>query len=205
MNPKELKAEFTVTVGNPPVDGIKVSPMSKEMKVGETFKIKATTTPAEADGHVIWTADNEDLIELTVSGKTATVTALEEGTVYVVAQVKDNKELRAETRINITKPIEVKSLEFGEPKISIDAEEYHAVEVKVDPEEAADKLIWSNADEDLIYLVVDESKTRAQLYGYKEGNTQIGVHVDGQEDMVAILDVTVLAKLVEPEKPEETE
>lgn len=103
-NPKELKAEFTVTVGLQQVEGISVTPKTKELLIGETVKLKATTTPVGAEGEVMWLADQEDLVEITSSGKTATITAIEEGTVYIEALVKDNNELRASTKITISAP-----------------------------------------------------------------------------------------------------
>lgn len=208
-NSQDIKPMYFVTVQEevlpePEVDGIKVSPMSKSLKVGETFKITATTTPPGVESHVLWTADNEDAVDMTVSGKTATVTAKESGTVYVVAQVKDNSELRAETVIKITEPVKVKSIKLNPEKLDMVAEEYQAVEVIVDPVEAADKIVWTNGNSDLIYLVEDENKTRAQLYGYKEGAGKVTVHIEGQEAMKAVLDVNVSAK-PEPEPEPETE
>lgn len=74
--------------------------MTKTAKVGDTFKITATTKPSGVPAEILWTTA-DGTIDMTFTGKTATITALEPGVATVEAQLKDNKDLKAKTEITI--------------------------------------------------------------------------------------------------------
>lgn len=97
----------------PRVEELKVSPLTKELEVDDTFKITATTTPTGIPAEIDWTTENEDLINLTFTGKTATVVALAPGEATVVARVSGENDLVAQTVITITEP---------EPEIRVEEE-----------------------------------------------------------------------------------
>lgn len=97
----------------PRVEELKVSPLTKVLEVDETFKITATTTPTGVPAVIDWTTENEDLIDLTFTGKTATVVALAPGEATVVARVSGENDLVAQTVITITEP---------EPEIRVEEE-----------------------------------------------------------------------------------
>lgn len=76
--------------------------MTKSLAVGETFKITATTTPTGVPAVIDWTTAEDTIIELSSTGKTATVIASAEGTATVTAQIQDKPELTSESVITVT-------------------------------------------------------------------------------------------------------
>lgn len=88
----------------PRVEELKVSPLTKELEVDATFKITATTTPTGIPVVIDWTTENEDLINLTFTGKTATVVGLAPGEATVVARVSGENDLVAQTVITVVTP-----------------------------------------------------------------------------------------------------
>lgn len=76
--------------------------MTKTLAVGETFKITATTLPSGVPAEILWTTAENTIIELSSTGKTATVIATAEGPATVTAQIQDKPELKAESKITVT-------------------------------------------------------------------------------------------------------
>jgi uncharacterized protein YjdB len=82
--------QITVTAAPPavtPVSGISLNKNEAEAKVGDTVKLSATLSPAEAtEQTVTWSSSDEDLATVDSSGK---VTVVGSGTVTITVTTKD--------------------------------------------------------------------------------------------------------------------
>ncbi len=72
------------------VTGVTVAPTTLNLAVGQSFTLNATIIPANAaDKTVTWTTSNAAVVDGTVSGLTATVTAYSAGTAVVTVRTND--------------------------------------------------------------------------------------------------------------------
>lgn len=72
------------------VTGVTVAPTSLNLAIGQNFTLNATVIPANAaDKTVTWTTSNAAVVDGTVSGLTATVTAYSAGTAVVTVRTND--------------------------------------------------------------------------------------------------------------------
>ncbi len=84
--PTNTSASFTI-IRDTHVTGISVSPTSKSIKIGDSFKIEPTVTPGSAtDKKVTWSSSNNAIASVDTTGK---VTGLSAGTATITATTHD--------------------------------------------------------------------------------------------------------------------
>ena len=107
----EVYAEVTITVTEAKEPAIKVTSIeilpeeAEEMTIGESLEFTAVVTPENAtDATVVWTVDDEDVVEIEVSEEDpneVTVTALAEGEVVLTAKAADGSGVFATVTITV--------------------------------------------------------------------------------------------------------
>lgn len=98
----ETKADYKLVIKFISVSGIKVSPTTKSMSVGESAKLTCTVTAANAaDKAVTWKSSNPSVAAVDQTGK---VTAKKQGTATITVTSKINSSLKATCKVTVKKP-----------------------------------------------------------------------------------------------------
>ena len=85
-----------------PVTDIKLNITEKSVRVGETFNIKATITPSDADNkNIIWTSEDSEIASVE-NGK---VTAIKGGNTWIKAISEDNFEAMDSCYVTVIQPV----------------------------------------------------------------------------------------------------
>lgn len=134
----EVTKTFTITVKAKPmlvsitIDG------NVEMELDTTQTLTAVVAPLGADKDVEWSVSDETVISITEDG---VITALEFGTVVIIAQSKSNSRIRGTIEIEVVKPSPTEVSVTGESAVLVEKKILLAAAVL--PIEAAQEVNWS--------------------------------------------------------------
>lgn len=160
-------------------EGVKVStiemdPLKKDLIVGETFLIKATPLPVEAENKTItWTSSDETVA--TVSN--GTVTAITVGQASIRAAVGD---VYKECEVTVA-DIPVESVTIEAEDVTLAPEETLRLSATVLPSEAASLLSYSSSDEKI--ATVDAT---GMVKAIAEGTCKITASAGDKSDVVNV-------------------
>ncbi len=89
-NDGEMSASIRVTVTSPvKVTGVKLNKKTKTLKVGKSFKLKATVKPSKATNKAVtWKSSNKKVAKVDKNGK---VIAIRKGKAVITVKTKDGK------------------------------------------------------------------------------------------------------------------
>jgi uncharacterized protein YjdB len=127
-----------------PVTAISLNTTSKDVKVGDTFNLVATISPADADNkNVIWSSEDDELA-IVVDGK---VTALKPGVVRICAKSEYDNQISAFCEVTITQPVTGITLNYKTVELHKIGETIQLV-ATVLPEDASNKEVrWVSSNE----------------------------------------------------------
>lgn len=127
-----------------PVTAISLNITTKDVKVGDTFNLVATITPADADNkNVIWSSEDEELASV-VDGK---VTALKPGVVRILARSEYDNQISAFCEVTITQPVTGIMLNYNTVELHEIGETVQLV-ATVLPEDASNKEVrWVSSNQ----------------------------------------------------------
>ena len=178
------------------VKGITVSPTNKEVKVGETFTIQPTISPANATNkNITWSSSNSRVASVSNSGK---VTANAEGAATITAKTNDGNYTATctVTVVKATEPdnpadpsaeVKVTGVTIDKPTASVRVGEKVQLTAIVAPSDATNKNVtWSSSDTSIATV-----STSGLVTGVKKGQANITVTtVDGSMTAEATISVT---------------
>ncbi len=158
---------FTVTT---PVSGIQLSPETKTISTGNSFKILPCITPQNAiDTSVTWNSENPDIAIVDDDGN---VTAISEGVTTITATTTDGGFV-AQCIVTVTKPVE--GIIVSPESCKIDIGDTCSLSAEVTPDGADLSVVWSSSDDSIAR--VDEN---GMVTGIKVGTVTItATTVDG--------------------------
>lgn len=127
------------------VDGITLSPETKNMNAGETLQLIATVSPSDATNkNVLWSSEDQGIVTVDNQGK---VTALGKGTTMVKAMTQEGG-YNASSTITVTVP--VTGMTIDQETASINVGESLQLIATVLPENASDTgIIWISSNTDI--------------------------------------------------------
>lgn len=182
---KELTDTCKVTV-NIPVTGIEVSDKTVEIKKGETKKVSAELTPADAEEYALkWTIDGTShaTIQAEPNAKECVITGASEGeAVVTVTDTKSNKS--AEIKVKVTE-IPIKAVKVTAEETKLDKGDTTTAKAVIEPADTTDskEVVWSSDNENVATVDKDgkvkavgagtaviraTSEARAEVSGYVE-------------------------------------
>ena len=138
-------ATATISVKVVDVTSVTLDKTEASLDLGETVKLTATVTPANASyKDVTWTSSDESVA--TVSD--GTVTAKEEGTTTITAATSNGKKATATVTVKAT-GVKVESVSVSETSVTIEKGKTAQVTATVTPADASPKyaaLTWTSSD-----------------------------------------------------------
>ena len=147
----ELSDTCVVTVKPVLVDTLEISQTSAEMLVGETLRLTARVTPANAtDKTVEWSSSNEEIATVE-NGK---VTAVAVGEVVIKVATVDGSELKDSCVVKV-KPILAESISISQTAAELTIGEELQLTATVLPKNATNKDVTWKSSNDSIATVVD--------------------------------------------------
>ncbi len=148
--------EFTktcaVTVTGTNVTGISLDKTTLALNVGETGKLKATVSPADASNKgVIWSSSDKAVATVAEDG---TVKAVKAGETTITAAAEGGN-FKASCKVTVTKEIiPVASISLNKSELSLKAGSSENLTATVLPQNADDKsVIWSSSNERVATVV----------------------------------------------------
>lgn len=122
--------------------GIKLDYSELELTKGQSFSLKATVLPENAeDKNVQWSSSNEDVASVDATGK---IIAFTLGSTTITAFIED---IKAECEVTVV-AVEVESVEVTPPTLELVRGETGQLSATVLPDNAEDRtVLWSSSDE----------------------------------------------------------
>ncbi|MGD8188800.1 DUF5057 domain-containing protein [Brevibacillus ginsengisoli] len=170
FNPITLRAETRVT-------SIQVSPSSKTLNVGETFKLISTVTPDTASNKaIIWTSSNPSVATVDENGIVTGITA---GNAVITAASAENSSIKATS--NITVKVPVTSISLDKTGVVLRVGETDTLTATIMPANATNKdVVWSSSDSSI--LSITPNGLSSTIRALKSGEATITVtSVDSQQ------------------------
>ena len=164
-------ATCTVTVSKKkiPVTGVSLDKTEAALSQGDTLKLTATITPADADNkNVIWTSSDEKVATVTADG---VITAVSAGTVTITVKTEDGNFTASCTVTVVPDPIPVTGVTLNKQVLYLVEWSSATLKATVTPDDADDKsLIWTSSNS---YIAkVDEN---GKVTAYSPGTATITV------------------------------
>ena len=154
---KSATCSVTVSAKEVPVTGITLEPTSVTIEVGQTAKLSATVSPADAtNATVTWSSSDESVA--TVSNGTVTAVAVGSTTITATAGGK------SATCSVTAKEIPVTGITLEPTSVTIEAGQTAQLSATVSPADATDKTVtWSSSNESV--ATVDNGTVTAVAEG----------------------------------------
>jgi len=160
--PTNTSASFTI-IRDTPVNGISVSPTSKTIKVGESFNITPTVTPASATDKVVtWSSSNNAIASVDTTGK---VTGLSTGTATITATTHDGG-LTATCTVTVSNTtINVTGITLDTTAKTMGVGETYNLKPTITPSNATDKSVEWFSGNPAVASVDTTGKVTAKAIG----------------------------------------
>ena len=110
---------------------------------GSTFKLTATTNPAEAVQNVKWTSSNESVAKVS----DGTITAVANGTTIIAASVGN---LTALCTVTVAEPVAVTSITLDKTSVSLVKGKTMQLTATVKPNNATEALTWVSSNNGIV-------------------------------------------------------
>ena len=123
-----------------PVAGVKISPMSKTLTVGQTYTLKASISPSDAENKkVTFKSDNPGVATVTSKGK---VTAKKAGTAKITVTTDDGKKTRTCTITVTDKP----KVQLSKTSLNLTVGDSETLTATVSPKGSDQTVTWTSSD-----------------------------------------------------------
>lgn len=157
----DLRASCTVTVLPPLATSITLNKPLMELMVKESFVLKATVLPADADQTVEWTSSDDAVATVGADG---TVTALAEGKVTIRATATDGSGVAGTCSLTVN-PAKVTSITLNKNALGMRIGDSETLLATVLPEYAADRRLAWHTDNASVAEVDQTGKITAVALG----------------------------------------
>lgn len=159
-----LKDTCYVTVIERECSMISLDMMELTIAPGSTFKLTATTNPAEAAQHIKWVSANEAVATV----NDGTITAVANGTTIIAASAGS---LTALCTVTVAEPVAVTSITLDKTSVSLAKGKTLQLTATVNPKNATDKtLTWASSNDAVVTV-----SPNGLLTGVAEGKATITV------------------------------
>ena len=140
-DPQTLHAECSITVKSR-VTGIKVTPRTLTLTVGDSDKLSATVVPDDASNkRVTWSSSNESVATVDAEGN---VKALKAGSAIIAATSEEDESKRGTCAVTV---LQVESVTLNASTISLEEEKTFQLTATVKPDGLSDKSVeWSSSN-----------------------------------------------------------
>ena len=150
------KATCKITVPVVYADSIKLSKSSLDLKVGDTYTVKATLTPSDSVDKIKWSTSNSSVATVS-SGK---ITAKKAGTATITATSENGK--KAVCKIKVTS-VYADSIKLNKSSLELNVGDTYTVKATLTPSDSVDKIKWSTSDSSV--ATVSSGKITAKKAG----------------------------------------
>lgn len=153
------KTEIKVTV-EVPVEDVEADKDEITLDLGSKDKINVTVTPDDAsDKSVTYESSDETVVKVDENGN---IEAVGEGTAIITVVSKENPEKYDTVKVTVEKPfIPVEEIEVTAQKNELEIGEETQLEVTVDPDDATDKSVAYESDDETVVKVDENGKVTA--------------------------------------------
>ncbi len=178
-----MKESVTSAAANVPVTGVSLDPAALTLRAGESGLLTATVEPANASSkELAWESSDPTVAAVTGSGgdnKTATVSAVREGTATITARAKDGSGKEAKCVVTVQKAlVEATSLGFtidDDQKNAKDLNKTWQYTAVLKPDGATvDKVEWKSSNEAVATVTPVEADAAIPVTGLVKRGTQPG-------------------------------
>ncbi len=183
-----LSASCEVTVIPKKVVSITLDRTELQLEIEKTTYLTATVLPVDAgDCSLTWTSNNTGAATVDASGK---VTALAVGTAVITATTNDGTNLSASCIVTVT-PKKAVSISLDKEKLSLELKEHGQLRATVLPEDAGNRSVRWNSEDESIAMV----NTDGVVSAIGVGTTVITATTADGTNLSASCEVTVLPVL----------
>ena len=153
---------YTIKSSTVEPTAITVLPISKTIKVGETFTATYSLTPSNATTTVTWDSNNSYIAS--VNRSTGLVTGKNAGTTYISAKTTNGKEGWCKVTVEDDGPVYVTSISLNETSLLMPINSSKPLTATVYPSNATNKSVaWSSSNEEV--ASVNNGKVTARKDG----------------------------------------
>ena len=138
----------TVTENTTAVEKLTLNRTSHSMRVEQSVNLTASITPSNAaNQNLEWTVSDPELVQMTASGRSATLKALAAGEVTVTVSTTDGTDLSASCVITIDPRVEIETITLNRTEHRMDDGETVSLTATVMPTDAWNTTVtWSSSD-----------------------------------------------------------
>ena len=167
-----------------PVTGIKLDAAKKTLKVKDSFTLKATVNPADADNRMLkWSSSDKKVAKVTDSGK---VTAVGEGSCTVTATAADGSGVKASCEIKVEKAKAAKSITLKTTSQNVKMSKTKSLTLKATVKPKGAAVAWKTSNKKV--ATVDESGN-VTIIG--KGSCTITAYSPSDKKIAATCELTV--------------
>ena len=156
-----FRAYYIIKVKAAPIvpTGIKVSPATMSLKVGDSQKASYSLTPSNASTTVTWLSDDKNIATVSSSGQ---VTGISAGTTYIRAKTSNGKIGYCEVTVE---PEYVTSIYLNTTSATMMLNETHQLTTTIYPSSATDKSVTWSSDDSSVATVSNSGLVTAKSVG----------------------------------------
>lgn len=140
------KALCVITVLPAVAVGVQMNQTAAAMKVGQTFQLNATVSPADASQEVAWASSNTSVATVNENGL---VTALNIGDATITATTKDGTNLSASCAVSVV-PEFAGGISLNQSSVVLHFGESSQLMATINPSDASQEVTWTSSDPSVV-------------------------------------------------------
>lgn len=140
------KALCVITVLPAVAVGVQMNQTAAAMKVGQTFQLNATVSPADASQEVAWASSNTSVATVNENGL---VTALNIGDATITATTKDGTNLSASCAVSVV-PEFAGGISLNQSSVVLHFGESSQLMATINPSDASQEVTWTSSDSSVV-------------------------------------------------------
>lgn len=140
------KALCVITVLPAVAVGVQMNQTAAAMKVGQTFQLNATVSPADASQEVAWASSNTSVATVNENGL---VTALNIGDATITAITKDGTNLSASCAVSVV-PEFAGGISLNQSSVVLHFGESSQLMATINPSDASQEVTWTSSDPSVV-------------------------------------------------------
>lgn len=145
------KALCVITVLPAVAVGVQMNQTAAAMKVGQTFQLNATVSPADASQEVAWASSNTSVATVNENGL---VTALNIGDATITATTKDGTNLSASCAVSVV-PEFAGGITLNQSSVVLHFGESSQLVATITPNNAPQDVVWTSSDPSVVSVDED--------------------------------------------------
>lgn len=145
------KALCVITVLPAVAVGVQMNQTAAAMKVGQTFQLNATVSPADASQEVAWASSNTSVATVNENGL---VTAMSLGDATITATTKDGTNLSASCAVTVV-PEFASGISLNQSSVNMHFGESSQLVATITPNNAPQDVVWTSSDPNVVSVDED--------------------------------------------------